>query len=433
MRLFDTDTGMELRSFERQELSRGRSVASVSWDAKLAASSGRDGIVRLFDMETGRDVETLGAHGIEVNSLAFAPDGQTLASSDAQGRVILWDLAQRTRRTVLRGHVGLRRITFSDDGQRLCTSGSDYKLQIWDLTQQPSATDVCQGHEVQALCVAFSPDGHLMASGGSEVGGGLVLVWDVATGRLKYKLPGHTEWVWSVAFSPDGQELASTGFDGTVRLWDLSKQCLRMTLDSAKESKLWVTYSHDGRQLISSGGHGTLRIWDRSTGAELRSVQIGESLAAKPALSPDGHYLVAGLDGSIVLLEFPSLKTVRRFPRSPVYGDVIAFSPDGRMIAMCEEKANQVFLSSLDGNALGTLDHAASVWTVDFSPDGRTLVTADSNNEVHLWDVQRRQERATLRGHSAWISMVRFSPDGKTIASSSDDGTVRLWRSAPPE
>jgi WD40 repeat protein len=123
---------------------------------------------------------------------------------------------------------------------------------------------------------------------------------------------------------------------------------------------------------------------------------------------------------------------VHGIPRAPVYGDVIAFSPDGRLIAT-RDGSNHVHLSTLDGETLSTFDHSAGVASIDFSPDGRTLVTGDMNHEVHIWDVERRQERATLRGHFAWIDTVRFSPDGKTIASAGDDGTIRLWRSKPPD
>ena len=103
------------------------------------------------------------------------------------------------------------------------------------------------------------------------------------------------------------------------------------------------------------------------------------------------------------------------------------------MIAACDGEgklSRHVHLSSRDGALLETLDHTADVLSVDFSPDGRTLVSGDWNHEVHVWDVARRQKRATLRGHFVGVGMVRFSPDGKTIASSSEDSTIRLWRSA---
>ncbi len=397
----------------------------------MAATGGLDGIVRLFETDTGRDLAALGAHGAAVRALAFAPDDQTLASSDNQGKVVVWDLAKRIPRAVLRGNFGqVWRLAFLNNGQRLCTSGVDEKLRIWDVSDKPSSLDVCRAHDGFVLCVAFSPDSRTIASGGADPSGGRVLLWDVANGQLIHQFRGHTGRAWSVAFSPDGKELASTGNDGTLRLWDLTERKLRKTIDTEEDDyQGWVSYSRDGRELIASSKGGTLRVWDRSTGKKIRSVRIGQSLRSCSAFSPDGRFLVAGVDESIVLLEYPSLKTIRRFPRSRVYDGTIAISPDGRAIAWCND-AKRVSLSSLDGVTLGTLAHAANVTSLDFSPDGRTLVTGDTNHEVHIWDLERCQERATLRGHDFWVEDVRFSPDGKTIASCSDDGTVRLWRSA---
>jgi WD40 repeat protein len=438
LRQFDTNTGDELRSVKRDELSQMRSFISISWDGRLAATSGRDGIVRLFETETGRDLGTVGAHGVAVRSAAFAPGNETLATADAQGKVILWDLTQRTPRAVLRGHSGpVWPIAFSHDGQQLCTSCTDHKVRIWDISQPPPATDVCPpGHRSMVACVAFSPDGRVVASGGTEPGGGLIKLWDVATGQFIRQFEGHRSWVWSLSFSPDGKELASTGVDGTIKLWDLNEREPRFTIDTGsgfrKNGVSWLTYSRDGRELITSEDGGTLRVWDRATGKQIRSVKVGQSNAWQPALSPDGRYLVAGVDESMVMLEYPSLKTIRRFPPSPLFfNSALAISPDGQTLASWDGK--QVFLSTLDGALLGTMDHAADVWVVDFSPNGHTLVTGDMNDEVHIWDVDRFQERATLRGHNAQLGMVRFSPDGKTIASVGTDGTVRLWRSDPSD
>jgi WD40 repeat protein len=278
------------------------------------------------------------------------------------------------------------------------------------------------------MCLAFSPDGRLMASGGAEAGGGLVMLWNVASAQRIHQFQGHTDWVWSVAFSPDGKELASTGSDGTIRRWDVAQGRLLKTIDTAQAPKHWLAYSRNGRELITSESGGTLRVWERTSGAESRAQRLGPSVFFQPALSAAGRLIVAGIDRSIVLVEYPTLKTIRRFPASPVYGPVIAISPDGQRIASVD--SNHVYLSTLDGTRIGTCDHAGSVESVAFSPDGRTLVTGDMNFEEHLWDVERCERRATFRGHDQFVEEVRFSPDGKTIASASDDGTVRLWRSA---
>jgi WD40 repeat protein len=319
-------------------------------------------------------------------------------------------------------------LEFFSNGQRLC-AGSVQTFQIWDVGAEPFSVDVCHGHDGFIACVAFSPDGRLFASSDTDPSGGRVFVWDAATGQLLHKLEGHTDWTKCVVFSPDGKELASTGDDGSIRRWDAIHWHQLDTIDSAKaHAKSWLSYSRDGHELISCESPGTLRVWSRDTGKEIRAVQVGQSGTWQPALSPDGRILVVGVDKSIVQLEYPSLKTIRRFPQTPVFGSVIAISPDGEMIASCDNTP-QITLSTMDGTELGTLNHATNVCAFDFSPDGRTLVSGDKSHEVHIWDVQRRQERAVLRGHNFWVWAVRFSPDGKIIASGGDDGTVRLWRS----
>jgi WD40 repeat protein len=231
-------------------------------------------------------------------------------------------------------------------------------------------------------------------SGGWEAGDNRVMLWDVATGQLDHTFSGHTDNVWYVASSPDGTELASASMDGTVRVWDLARRTECLTIRTDKEFLLWVDYSRDGRQLIGSDDHGRLRVWDRSTGTHLRMTQLDKPCVWQPALSPDGRYIAAGVEGAIVLLDFETLRIGRRLPCS-ITGRwdmwAAAFSRDGHLLAYCDD--DRVQLMSLEsGEPLGTLKHATRVGSVDFSPDGRTLATCDDANQVHVWDVEHRQE-----------------------------------------
>jgi len=173
--------GGRLRELEGEL--RGVGVLAFSPDGKLVAGGSRHGSVAVWETKTGKMRSRLDRAGALVTSLSFSPHGQTLAiallpaprsdSADAS-RVLLWDVAQGEVKAALAGHAG---------GSR---------------------------------CVAFAPDGRVLASGGED---GLVRLWEVHSGEERVALEWHLDCVSSVAFAPDGLTLASGSFDGTIKLW----------------------------------------------------------------------------------------------------------------------------------------------------------------------------------------------------------------------
>jgi WD40 repeat protein len=303
--------------------------------------------------------------------------------------------------------------------------------------------------------VAFSPDGTILATGGYD---NILRLWDVATGRKRADLSGHTEWIESVAFAPDGRVVASGGLDG-VRLWDVATGRGTTKLDAGRV--LAVAYAPDGTALATGGeGDGAVTIWDVPVGKvrarlpglpgddaviALRFSPGGRTLAAttidkETAFSADLTVIRSGNGSTITLWEVANGQepVVRhRINANTLIVWALAFSADGRTLAAGTDKRDVRLWDLPTGVERPPLrGHRRTVHGVAFSPDGKTLASGSLDNTVKLWDLTKGEVLATFRGHTNAVKCLAFSPDGRTIASGSWDNTARLWdasaRPGPP-
>ena len=195
-----------------------------------------------------------------VNSVAFSPDGKTLADGDVSGNVQLWNLATKQQTSALPTPGGLGGVVsvFSPDGRTLATGSTDGSVRLWDVATSQQSGGPLTGHNGAVNSVAFSPDGTTLASGNNN---GSVQLWDVATHRPIGRLTGQSGPVNSVAFSPDGTTLASGNYSGGAVLWDVAtRQPIgRLTGQSGPVNS--VAFSPDGKTLASGSTDGTVLLW----------------------------------------------------------------------------------------------------------------------------------------------------------------------------
>jgi WD40 repeat protein len=243
---------------------------------------------------------------------------------------------------------------------------------------------------------------------------------------------GHTGWVGGVAFSPDGKRLATASADTTVKLWDVDAGKEIATLKGHTDAVTCVAFGPDPDSLVSGSFDQTVRGWIAKTGLVVRTSNR-ESAVLSVALRRDGKATAVGrLNGTVEVWDGRG-ETILTEHQSWVNG--VTFSPDGRTLASASSD-NTVILRDADTLRVRRVlrPKAAELRSVAFSPDGKLLAAGTRYGLVKVWDPTTGQELATIEGHAGDVWAVAFAPDSGTLASGDGDwnrpGDVRLWDTA---
>ncbi|MBE9185932.1 NACHT domain-containing protein [Microcoleus sp. LEGE 07076] len=401
-------------------------AVAFSPDGKLLATGGSDGVVRCWEVTSGKELLTCKGHCNLVVSVAFSPDGKTLASGSSDRTVKLWDCRSGECLQTCQGHSDwVRSVAFSPDGKTLASGSNDRTVKLWDC-HSGECLQTWQGHSDWIRVIAFSPDGRTLASGSDDR---TVKLWDCHSGECLQTWQGHSDWVNSVAFSPDGKTLASGSSDRAIKLWDChSGECLQ-TWQGHSDLVRSVAFSPDGKTLASGSNDSTVKLWDCCSGECLQTWQGHSNWIRSIAFSPNGQILASGSnDRTVKLWDYRSGECLQTWQGHSDLVRSVSFSPDGKTLASGSDERTVKLWDCHSGECLQTWQgHSDWVFSVAFSPDGQTLASGSDDRTVKLWDYRSGKCLQTWQGHSNRVFSVAFSPDSKILASGSSDTTIKLW------
>ncbi len=429
---------------------------SLSADGRRVLTGGKDGTVKLWEVDTGVVIRTFEGHSGAVKAVALSPDGRTAISGDKNGQIRFWDV--ETGRVIDSPSTHASSVTdieFSPDGAlALVSSGNPSDdLVLWDVSGPRVLHEWC-GHEWGPQTVAFTPDGSLTISAGSGadpengVAGPRIQVWDAdSTGRRTAAFDVHDRRINDLAVSQDGEGVLSASDDDTVRLWDLGTGEVRRTLyghgdvlpadgPGGKKKRRdgdvnrVVYLDTAGQRALSGGDDGRLVFLELTRDADtVTRIKAHSKAVTGLAVTPDRQRaLSCSADGTVKLWDLATLKKLRQFDAETEELNSVALTPDGRYAAAGGDDNDLRIWDLAEARLVRRIKgHSKNINTVAVSGDGRLVATGGADRGIRLWDLASGRERRTIPVEESVLSLA-FSGDGTRLAAGMKSGVILLFQ-----
>jgi len=315
-KIWDADSGKELHKLDTDVDRHKVNESSASWalpksvaadfspDGKRLVTASWDTAIRIWDVDSGKKLQTLEGHNEGVKSVVFSPDGKRIATASWDGTARIWEaesgkeLQKLIHTDAEHGFNWVSSATFSPDGKKIVTHvhGDDHIVRVWDTNTGKQLQEL-KGHTNSPTSAVFLPDGKKIVTVSYD---STVRIWDADSGKELHKLVRHTTGFASrVSISQDGKKIATVAGapDTAVRIWDVDTGKVLQTLrehEGSGNAMFSAALSPDGKKIVTTSdtGSGIVRIWDTNTGNKLQVLEGHQYSLFSATFSPDGKKIV---------------------------------------------------------------------------------------------------------------------------------------------
>jgi WD40 repeat protein len=385
-------------------------------DNTTIAATNSDRTIKLWNVN-GKQIKILRGHTDQVLYLDVSRDGKYIASAIEDGTVKIWSpKSDKPLQTLVIPDTIINQLSFSPDSKMLALASQDGTVKLWNL-DSILPPKILQS---RGTSVSFSPDSKMIVSGDSD---GTVKLWQ--DGKPLWNVQAHKQTIQQVSFSPDGKLIASASRDGTVKLWNPQGTLIRTRKGHSKEV-LSVSFNPDNKTIASASADKTVKLWNLRDGELIKTITAHKDAVKSVSFSPDGKMIASGSsDTTVKLWNVLDGRLIKTLPDDIKDVLSVSFSPDGNVIALSSSD-NTIRLWYLNEQRTKVFQDDSHALKVNFSPKGQTLVSG-SGDKIKLWKLDRELIKTLQQPNKAIIFDVSFSPDGKTMASADIDGKVILW------
>lgn len=416
IKIWDIKTGQELNSLTGHN--DDICALAISADGKILVSSSEDRTIKVWDLDHGQVQHTLTGHSHWVKVVALSPDQPTLASL-GYGTLKFWNLSTGQLLSSYTGHSdSVIRLTPSPDGQVFASGSRDRNIKIWNLQ---TCQEICTlvGKLDRQLSFIVTSDEEIVSWVPGEAG-------DAPIVRSQ---PGHSDSVFCMAFNPaNSQQLISGSVDKTIKIWDLTLQRVTHTLIGHEDIVFALAVHSQGQTLMSGGKDETLKLWNLQTGELIRTVAAEYWVRNILVGAETDTFICGGKQAAIQIRHWETGEIIRQIGTESDGNLSLDISSDQQFLLSCGT-GGIIRVWHLETGELIRRIQSSSGYCGAISPDNNLIAVGSDDNTISLFSMKTGEELQTLTGHKKWgVKSLFFSTDGYSIISGGGDGMIKVWK-----
>ena len=412
IKFWEVSTGRLYQTFSHA--SAGSVV--ISSDNRYVISASLDHSLKVWDAESGQLFKTLEKHPGALSCMGLSPDGKKLVSGDQSGNVVLWDM--KTLQPLFMFKTGggmINDIKFSNNGKWFAVAVWQ-DIYLWDLNNE-KPIQVLKGHTDKVHAINFSNNDELIVSSSWD---NTAKTWSTSTGKNLMTFVGHTQSVFDVQFSPDQKQIVTGANDSSIKIWDAQTGKTIKTLKGHKNWVIKLRFTKNGSSLISISYDHTARVWSYPEGG-LQNELKGHTDALNFifVLKNSNKILTGSADNDVSRWDLATGKRDFIFGLHNETITSVTISNSGEQ-ALLTSRDGSLKLIDLKKGALVKNINAHSEWATSavFTKDDSVIISAGADNKIKLWQINTGVFITEVEGDAGWTeALVKWSPDGNFLLS----------------